>query len=159
MGELISKLLSTNFATAISVLVAALALAFIYWIAIPAIRRSIELERELETVRAQLAQKETEPEINRVAEILSGISLLGDTMAMVKDTLMQVEGRLAASEQARTRGEEKNQEFYDHLNEVRQIMGTLSQRMMSLSTAVNQIANSRARGISEAGDKVRGLRS
>lgn len=159
MGELISKLLSTNFATAISVLVAALALAFIYWIAIPAIRRSIELERELELVRAQLAQKETEPEINRVAEILSGISLLGDTMAMVKDTLMQVEGRLAASEQARTRGEEKNQEFYDHLNEVRQIMGTLSQRMMSLSTAVNQIANARARGISEAGDKVRGLRS
>jgi hypothetical protein len=60
-------------------------------------------------------------------------------MAMVKDTLLQVEGRLAASEQARTRGEEKNQEFYDHLNEVRQIMGTLSQRMMSLSTAVNQI--------------------
>ena len=159
MGELISKLLSTNFATAISVLVAALALAFIYWIAIPAIRRTIELERELELVRAQLAQKETEPEINRVAEILSGISLLGDTMAMVKDTLMQVEGRLAASEQARTRGEEKNQEFYDHLNEVRQIMGTLSQRMMSLSTAVNQIANARARGISEAGDKVRGLRS
>lgn len=159
MGELISKLLSTNFATAISVLVAALALAFIYWIAIPAIRRTIELERELETVRAQLAQKETEPEINRVAEILSGISLLGDTMAMVKDTLMQVEGRLAASEQARTRGEEKNQEFYDHLNEVRQIMGALSQRMMSLSTAVNQIANARARCISEAGDKVRGLRS
>lgn len=159
MGELISKLLSTNFATAISVLVAALALAFIYWIAIPAIRRTIELERELETVRTQLAQKETESEVNRVAEILSGISLLGDTMAMVKDTLMQVEGRLAASEQARTRGEEKNQEFYDHLNEVRQIMGTLSQRMMSLSTAVNQIANARARGISEAGDKVRGLRS
>ena len=159
MGELISKLLSTNFATAISVLVAALALAFIYWIAIPAIRRTIELERELETVRTQLVQKETEPEINRVAEILSGISLLGDTMAMVKDTLMQVEGRLAASEQARTRGEEKNQEFYDHLNEVRQIMGSLSQRMMSLSTAVNQIANARARGISEAGDKVRGLRS
>ena len=159
MGELISKLLSTNFATAISVLVAALALAFIYWIAIPAIRRTIELERELETVRTQLAQKETESEINRAAEILSGISLLGDTMAMVKDTLMQVEGRLAASEQARTRGEEKNQEFYDHLNEVRQIMGTLSQRMMSLSTAVNQIANSRARGTSEAGDKVRGLRS
>ncbi len=159
MGELISKLLSTNFATAISVLVAALALAFIYWIAFPAIRRTIELERELETVRTQLAQKETEPEINRVAEILSGISLLGDTMAMVKDTLMQVEGRLAASEQARTRGEEKNQEFYDHLNEVRQIMGALSQRMMSLSTAVNQIANARARGISEAGDKVRGLRS
>lgn len=159
MGELISKLLSTNFATAISVLVAALALAFIYWIAIPAIRRTIELECELETVRTQLAQKETESEVNRVAEILSGISLLGDTMAMVKDTLMQVEGRLAASEQARTRGEEKNQEFYDHLNEVRQIMGTLSQRMMSLSTAVNQIANSRARGTSEAGDKVRGLRS
>ena len=159
MGELISKLLSTNFATAISVLVAALALAFIYWIAIPAIRRTIELERELETVRTQLAQKETESEVNRVAEILSGISLLGDTMAMVKDTLMQVEGRLAASEQSRTRGEEKNQEFYDHLNEVRQIMGTLSQRMMSLSTAVNQIANARARGISEAGDKVRGLRS
>ena len=159
MGELISELLSTNFATAISVLVAALALAFIYWIAIPAIRRTIELERELETVRTQLAQKETESEVNRVAEILSGISLLGDTMAMVKDTLMQVEGRLAASEQARTRGEEKNQEFYDHLNEVRQIMGTLSQRMMSLSTAVNQIANSRARGTSEAGDKVRGLRS
>ena len=159
MGELISKLLSTNFATVISVLVAALALAFIYWIAIPAIRRTIELERELETVRTQLAQKETESEVNRVAEILSGISLLGDTMAMVKDTLMQVEGRLAASEQDRTRGEEKNQEFYDHLNEVRQIMGTLSQRMMSLSTAVNQIANARARGISEAGDKVRGLRS
>ena len=159
MGELISELLSTNFATAISVLVAALALAFIYWIAIPAIRRTIELERELETVRTQLAQKETESEVNRVAEILSGISLLGDTMAMVKDTLMQVEGRLAASEQVRTRGEEKNQEFYDHLNEVRQIMGTLSQRMMSLSTAVNQIANARARGISEAGDKVRGLRS
>ena len=159
MGELISKLLSTNFATVISVLVAALALAFIYWIAIPAIRRTIELERELETVRTQLAQKETESEVNRVAEILSGISLLGDTMAMVKDTLMQVEGRLAASEQSRTRGEEKNQEFYDHLNEVRQIMGTLSQRMMSLSTAVNQIANARARGISEAGDKVRGLRS
>lgn len=159
MGELISKLLSTNFATVISVLVAALALAFIYWIAIPAIRRTIELERELETVCTQLAQKETESEVNRVAEILSGISLLGDTMAMVKDTLMQVEGRLAASEQARTRGEEKNQEFYDHLNEVRQIMGTLSQRMMSLSTAVNQIANARARGISEAGDKVRGLRS
>lgn len=159
MGELISELLSTNFATVISVIVAALSLAFIYWIAIPAIRRSIELERELELVCAQLAQKETEPEINRVAEILSGISLLGDTMAMVKDTLMQVEGRLAASEQARTRGEEKNQEFYDHLNEVRQIMGTLSQRMMSLSTAVNQIANARARGISEAGDKVRGLRS
>lgn len=159
MGELISKLLSTNFATVISVFVAALALAFIYWIAIPAIRRTIELERELETVRTQLAQKETESEINRAAEILSGISLLGDTMAMVKDTLMQVEGRLAASEQSRTRGEEKNQEFYDHLNEVRQIMGTLSQRMMSLSTAVNQIANARARGISEAGDKVRGLRS
>ena len=159
MGELISKLLSTNFATVISVLVAALALAFIYWIAIPAIRRTIELERELDIVRTQLAQKETESEVNRVAEILSGISLLGDTMAMVKDTLMQVEGRLAASEQARTRGEEKNQEFYDHLNEVRQIMGTLSQRMMSLSTAVNQIANARARGISEAGDKVRGLRS
>ena len=159
MGELISKLISTNFATAISVLVAALSLAFIYWIAIPAIRRTIELERELETVRTQLAQKETESEVNRVAEILSGISLLGDTMAMVKDTLMQVEGRLAASEQSRTRGEEKNQEFYDHLNEVRQIMGTLSQRMMSLSTAVNQIANARARGISEAGDKVRGLRS
>lgn len=159
MGELISELLSTNFATAISVLVAALALAFIYWIAIPAIRRTIELERELETVRTQLAQKETESEVNRVAEILSGISLLGDTMAMVKDTLMQVEGRLAASEQSRTRGEEKNQEFYDHLNEVRQIMGTLSQRMMSLSTAVNQIANARARGTSEAGDKVRGLRS
>ena len=47
MGELISKLLSTNFATVISVIVAALALAFIYWIAIPAIRRTIELEREL----------------------------------------------------------------------------------------------------------------
>lgn len=159
MSELISKLLSTNFATVISVLVAAAALAFIYWIAIPAIRRSIELERELETVRAQLKQKETEPEINQVADVLSSISMLGETMAMVKDTLLQVEGRLAASEQARTRGEEKNQEFYDHLNEVRQIMGTLSQRMMSLSTAVNQIANSRSRGHDESGGKVRGLRS
>lgn len=124
----IETLLNSNFSTVVSFIVAGLALAFIWYVALPKMA-------ELSEVKKQLAEAQQGPAPSaQVEEMVAAVTLLAASVAEIKTSLnaFQSDSRRRHNDSVASQDT-----MLTTIAEVRHQVATLGQHVISLSGSVN----------------------
>ncbi len=149
MMEFIQTLLNGNFATVISVMIAATLIAFTYYVALPAITERNQLREQL---KKNHSPERVENLVESMAEELTSV-----TQQMVELSRILSEMQTHATATSRADGTAQA-ELYTMLDEIRQQMHNLATRFVSLTNTVNAMGGQRNVQRSPDSLNVRGLR-
>lgn len=140
----IEWLLTSNYATIIAVIIAAICLAFLYYVALPAIQ-------ERNSLREQLAnmQEAATADCGCDAEV-------SECLDSIRDVVTKLQ---ADAEAARLAGNDSQRDMLNVVSEIRTNVNQLSARLLGLSNAVHLALNSsQGARLAGQGSDLRGLR-
>jgi len=125
----IETLLNSNFSTVASFIVAAIALAFIWYVALPKIAELSEVKSQLAEAQSQASQRD-----NAQVDIAAVATELSVAMATIQTSLeaMQVDSRRRSTDVVAN-----HDAMLTNIAEVRHQVSTLAQHVLNLSSAVN----------------------
>lgn len=126
----IETLLNSNFSTVASFIVAALALAFIWYVALPKIAELNEVKSQLAEAQSQASQRDN-AQVEGIAAVATELSA---AMATIQTSLeaMQVDSRRRSTDVVAN-----HDAMLTNIAEVRHQVSTLAQHVLNLSSAVN----------------------
>ena len=138
----IEWLLTSNYATIIAVFIAAVCLAFMYYVALPAIQ-------ERNSLREQLASLQEAAPVSCDTEV-------SECLDSIRDVVMKLQ---ADADAARLAGNDSQRDMLNVVSEIRTNVNQLSARLLELSNAVHLALNSsQGARLAGQGSDLRGLR-
>lgn len=138
----IEWLLTSNYATIIAVFIAAVCLAFMYYVALPAIQ-------ERNSLREQLASLQEAAPVSCDTEV-------SECLDSIRDVVMKLQ---ADADAARLAGNDSQRDMLNVVSEIRTNVNQLSARLLGLSNAVHLALNSsQGARLAGQGSDLRGLR-
>ena len=126
----IETLLNSNLSTVVSFIVAALALAFIWYVALPRLAELKEVKSQLAEAQAQASHRDNA----QVEAMLTAIRELAAGMATIQSSLevIQTDSRRRSTDYTTS-----HDAMLTGIAEVRHQVSTLGQHVLNLSSAVN----------------------
>lgn len=138
----IEWLLTSNYPTIIAVFIAAVCLAFMYYVALPAIQ-------ERNSLREQLASLQEAAPVSCDTEV-------SECLDSIRDVVMKLQ---AEADAARLAGNDSQRDMLNVVSEIRTNVNQLSARLLGLSNAVHLALNSsQGARLAGQGSDLRGLR-
>ena len=138
----IEWLLTSNYATIIAVFIASVCLAFMYYVALPAIQ-------ERNSLREQLASLQEAAPVSCDTEV-------SECLDSIRDVVMKLQ---ADADAARLAGNDSQRDMLNVVSEIRTNVNQLSARLLGLSNAVHLALNSsQGARLAGQGSDLRGLR-
>ena len=138
----IEWLLTSNYPTIIAVFIAAVCLAFMYYVALPAIQ-------ERNSLREQLASLQEAAPVSCDTEV-------SECLDSIRDVVMKLQ---ADADAARLAGNDSQRDMLNVVSEIRTNVNQLSARLLGLSNAVHLALNSsQGARLAGQGSDLRGLR-